>query len=194
MDGIIVLDTEGKTDCEYSMDETLTTEITEYLQKDIIMDFTGYEERSYSERFVREDGSYIDIAACARKDAPGIVAIYYYTSPEFARNYTLTIQGLLNGYSVQKDGTIIVVDDGIVIASNDEKLLGQNTASNEVVQAMKKHTDSQHIFHLKNEGIGCYGIMLKQRDYYIYAYHPDTEVFQNLPLSVISRYFFIYYL
>ena len=193
VDGIIVLDTEGKTDCEYSMDETLTTEITEYLQKDIIMDFTGYEERSYSERFVREDGSYIDIAACARKDAPGIVAIYYYTSPEFARNYTLTIQGLLNGYSVQKDGTIIVVDDGIVVASNDEKLLGQNTASNEVVQAMKKHTDSQHIFHLKNEGIGCYGIMLKQRDYYIYAYHPDTEVFQNLPLSVISV-IFIYYL
>ena len=193
VDGIIVLDIEGKTDCEYSMDETLTTEIKEYLQKDIIMDFTGYEERSYSERFVREDGSYIDIAACARKDAPGIVAIYYYTSPEFARNYTLTIQGLLNGYSVQKDGTIIVVDDGIVIASNDEKLLGQNTASNEVVQAMKKHTDSQHIFHLKNEGIGCYGIMLKQRDYYIYAYHPDTEVFQNLPLSVISV-IFIYYL
>ena len=193
VDGIIVLDTEGKTDCEYSMDETLTTEITEYLQKDIIMDFTGYEERSYSERFVREDGSYIDIAACARKDAPGIVAIYYYTSPEFARNYTLTIQGLLNGYSVQKDGTIIVVDDGIVIASNDEKLLGQNTASNEVVQAMKKHTDSQHIFHLKNEGIGCYGIMLKQRDYYIYAYHPDTEVFQNLPLSVISV-IFLYFL
>ena len=189
VDGIIVLDIEGKTDCEYSMDETLTTEITEYLQKDIIMDFTGYEERSYSERFVREDGSYIDIAACARKDAPGIVAIYYYTSPEFARNYTLTIQGLLNGYSVQKDGTIIVVDDGIVIASNDEKLLGQNTASNEVVQAMKKHTDSQHIFHLKNEGIGCYGIMLKQRDYYIYAYLPDKEVFHNLPLSVTSVIF-----
>ena len=193
VDGIIVLDIEGKTDCEYSMDETLTTEITEYLQKDIIMDFTGYEERSYSERFVREDGSYIDIAACARKDAPGIVAIYYYTSPEFARNYTLTIQGLLNGYSVQKDGTIIVADEGIVVASNDESLLGQNTTDNEVVQAMKKHTDSQHIYHLKKEGIGCYGIMLKQRDYYIYAYLPDNEVFHNLPLSVISV-IFLYYL
>ena len=193
VDGIIVLDTEGKTDCEYSMDETLTSEITEYLQKDIIMDFTEYEERSYSERFVREDGSYIDIAACARKDALGIVAIYYYTSPEFARNYTLTIQGLLNGYSVQKDGTIIVADEGIVVASNDESLLGQNTTDNEVVQAMKKHTDSQHIYHLKKEGIGCYGIMLKQRDYYIYAYLPDNEVFHNLPLSVISV-IFLYFL
>ena len=193
VDGIIVLDTEGKTDCEYSTDESLADEITEYLQKDIIMDFTGYEERSYSERFAREDGSYIDIAACARKDAPGIVAIYYYTPPEFARNYTLTIQGLLNGYSIQKDGTIIVADEGIVVASNDQSLLGQNTADNEVVQAMKRHTDSQHIYHLKNEGTGCYGIMLKQRDYYIYAYLPDTEVFHNLPLSVISV-IFLYFL
>ena len=193
VDGIIVLNAEGKTDCEYSTDESLTDEITEYLQKNIIIDFAGYEERSYSERFTREDGSRIDIAACARKDAPGIVAIYYYTSPEFVRNYTLTIQGLLNGYSVQKDGTIIVADNGTVVASNDESLLGQNTADNEVVQAMKKHTDSQHIHHLKNEGIGCYGIMLKQRDYYIYAYLPDTEVFHNLPLSVICV-IFLYFL
>ena len=193
VDGIIVLDAEGKTDCEYSTDESLTNELTEYLQKEIIMDFAGYEERSYSERFNRKDGSHIDIAACARKDAPGIVAIYYYTSPEFARNYNLTIQSLLNGYSTQKDGTIIVADNGVVVASNDEKLLGQSTTDNEVVQAMKKHTDSQHIFHLKNEGTGCYGIMLKQRDYYIYAYLPDTEVFHNLPLSVASV-IFLYFL
>ena len=189
VDGILVLDAEGKTVCKYSMDEALTNEITDYLQKDIIMDFTGYEERSYSERIDREDGSRIDIAACARKDAPGMVAIYYYTSPEFVRNYTLTIQNLLNGYSTQKDGTIIVADKGTIVASNDESLLGQDTAGNQVVQAMKEHTDSQHIFHLKNEGTGGYGIMLKQRDYYIYTYLPDTEVFRNLPLSVTAVVF-----
>ena len=195
VDGILVLDKNGKKDCEYSMDESLTEEITEYLQKDIIMDFTEYEERSYSERINREDGSRIDIAACARKDAPGIVAIYYYTSPEFIRNYTLTVQNLLSGYSTRKDGTIIVADKGMVIASNNESLLGQDTSDNEVVQAMKKHSDSQHIFHLKNEGVGCYGIMLKQRDYYIYAYLTDTEVFHNLPLcvtGVIFLYFLIF--
>ena len=169
------------------MDESLTNEITEYLQKDIIMDFSGYEERTYSERFTREDGSHIDIAACARKDAPGIVAIYYYTTPEFVRNYTLTIQSLLNGYSTRKDGTIMVADQGTIVASNDESLVGQDTAGNEVIQAMKQHTDSRHIFHLKKTG--CYGIMLKQRDYYIYAYLPDTEVFHNLPLNVTGVIF-----
>ena len=35
--------------------------------------------------------------------------------------------------------------------------------------------------------------MLKQRDYYIYAYLSDTEVFHNLPLSVISV-IFLYFL
>jgi len=193
VNGIIVLDTEGKIDCEYSTDESLANEITEYLQKEIIMDFVGYEEKSYSERINRKDGSHIDIAACARKDAQGIVAVYYYTPPKFARNYTLTIQSLLNGYSTQKDGTIIVADEGIIVASNDESLLGQNTADNEVVKAMKSNTDSQHIYHLKNEGTGCYGIMLKQRDYYIYAYLSDTEVFHNLPLNVISV-IFLYFL
>ena len=193
VNGILVLDAEGKMDCEYSTDESLTNGIMEYLQKDIIMNFSGYEERTYSERFTREDGSHIDIAACARKDVPGIVAIYYYTSPEFTRNYTLTIQSLLNGYSTWKDGTVMVADQGTIVASNDESLIGQGTADNEVIQAMKQHTDSQHIFHLKNEGTGCYGIMLKQRDYYIYMYLPDTEVFHNLPLSV-TGVIFLYFL
>ena len=153
VDGILVLDEKGKKVCEYSMDEGLMDEMIDYLQKGIIMDFTGYKERSYAERISRGDGSRIDIAACARKDAPGIVAVYYYTSPRFIRNYTLTIQSLLEGYNTEKDGTIIVADKGKVIASNDEKLLAQNVADNEVIQKMKKHTDSRHIFHLKNKGL-----------------------------------------
>ena len=85
-----------------------------------------------------------------------------------------------------------MADKGRVIASNDESLLGQYTAGNEIVQAMKQNTDSRHIFHLKHEGTGCYGIMLKQRDYYIYAYLPDTEVFHDLPLSVTAVVFFYF--
>lgn len=185
VDGILVMDADGSVVCEYSANEEFTEDAVRYLQKDVIMDFIEYEERSYSERINFDDGSCIDLAACARIDAPGVVAIYYYTPPEYMRNYMLTIQSLLNGYSTEKDGTIAVADSGMIVASNDENLLGQSTAENEVVQTMKQHTDSHHIFHLKNKGIGCYGIMLKQRDYYIYAYIPDKKIFQNLPLNVI---------
>ena len=34
--------------------------------------------------------------------------------------------------------------------------------------------------------------MLKQRDYYIYAYLPDAEVFHDLPLSVTAVVFFYF--
>ena len=176
VNGIIVLDTEGKIDCEYSTDESLANEITEYLQKEIIMDFVGYEERSYSERINRKDGSHIDIAACARKDAPGMVAIYYYTSPEFVRNYTLTIQNLLNGYSTQKDGTIIVADKGTIVASNDESLLGQDTAGNQVeyeigIRSVTKYTyDGRH----RVSTVSVYNFLGTWGEDY-FGFDPDTS-------------------
>ena len=45
-------------------------EMIDYLQKDIIMDYTGYKERSYSERIVRGDGSRIDICKPALEKMP----------------------------------------------------------------------------------------------------------------------------
>ena len=88
------------------------------------MDFTGYEERSYSERFAREDGSYIDIAACARKRCTEYCGNLLLHISLNLPETTLTIQGLLNGYSIQKDGAIIVAD-GIVVAVHDEPLWGR---------------------------------------------------------------------
>ena len=189
VDGILVLDEEGKKVCEYSMDEGLMDEMIDYLQKDIIMDYTGYKKRILFRTDCQRRWIMYRYRSLRQKRCPRIVAVYYYTSPRFIRNYTLTIQSLLKGYNTEKDGTIIVADKGKIIASNDEKLLAQDVADNEIIQKMKKHTDSRHIFHLKNKGTGCYGIMLKQRDYYIYMYLPDKEVFSNLPLSVTGVVF-----
>ena len=82
VDGILVLNADGSVVCEYSANEKYTEKAVRYLQKDVIMDYIEYEERSYSERINLDDGSCIDLAACARKDAPGVVAIYYYTPSE----------------------------------------------------------------------------------------------------------------
>ena len=39
--------------------------------------------------------------------------------------------------------------------------------------------------HLNVDGVRSYGIMLRQRDHYIYAYIPDTITFRTLPQSVV---------
>ena len=108
------------------------------------------------------------------------MATYFYTSAYFAQNYNLTLQNLLKGYSTKSDGTILVCDEGSIIASNDRSLLHASTKNNEVVQLLKKNRDSQHIYHFNNKGAGYYGIMLKQSNYYIFAYIPDHVVFEGV--------------
>ena len=186
MDGILVLDENGNIESSYSTDDAILKRVYKYISKDIILDYMDYPERTYSQRIELEDGSHLDVAACARSDAQGMVVTYYYTSPDFAQNYNLTIQNLLKGYSKKSDGTILVSDHGKIIASNDRALLQTSTKHNEVVQLLKENKDSQHIYHFNNKGVGYYGIMLKQSNYYIFAYMPDSVVFDGVITKLVA--------
>ena len=187
--GIAILDIDGNIVCEYSANESLLPEIKECVEKEIVLDTAIYDEKVYARRIHHNDGAYIDMAACTRKDAPGVVVTYYYTSAEYATNYTLTIQSLLNGYQKDRDGTIIVADEGVIIASNNTGLIGQSTTDYEAIQKLKNHADSKHMMGLTINGVRYHGVMLKQRDHYIYAYVPDSIIFQTLPQNVIMCLF-----
>ena len=187
--GIAILDIDGTIVCEYSTNESLLPEIKECAEKEIVLDTAIYDEKVYAKRINHNDGAYIDMAACTRKDAPGVVVTYYYTSAEYATNYTLTIQRLLNGYRKDRDGTIIVADEGVIIASNNTRLIGQSTTDYEAIQKLKDHADSKHMMGLTINGVRCHGVMLKQRDHYIYAYVPDSIIFQTLLQNVIMCLF-----
>ena len=180
MDGILVLDENGNIESSYSTNDSILKQVHQYICKDIVLNYMNCPERTYSLRIELDDGAHLDIATCARSDAPGIVATYFYTSAYFAQNYNLTLQNLLKGYSTKSDGTILVCDEGSIIASNDRSLLHASTKNNEVVQLLKKNRDSQHIYHFNNKGAGYYGIMLKQSNYYIFAYIPDHVVFEGV--------------
>ena len=187
--GIAILDIDGNIVCEYSTNEGLLPEIKECAEKEIVLDTAIYDEKVYAKRINHNDGAYIDMAACTRKDAPGVVVTYYYTSAEYATNYTLTIQSLLNGYRKDRDGTIIVADEGVIIASNNTGLIGQSTTDYEAIQKLKDHADSKHMMGLTINGVRCHGVMLKQSDHYIYAYVPDSIIFQTLLQNVIMCLF-----
>ena len=186
MDGILVLDENGNIESSYSTDDAMLNQVYKYINKDIVLDYMNYEERTYSQRIELDDGAHLNVATCARSDARGIVVTYYYTSAYFAQNYNLTLQNLLKGYSKKSDGTILVSDQGRIIASNDRSLLQASTKNNEVVQLLKKNKDSQHIYHFKSKGAGYYGIMLKQSNYYIFAYIPDSVVYESFITKTIA--------
>ena len=185
MDGSLVLDENGNIESSYSTDDVIMKQVHKYISKDIVMDYMNYPERTYSQRIELNDGAHIDVATCARSDAPGILVTYFYTSAYFAQNYNLTLQNLLKGYSTKSDGTILVCDEGSIIASNDRSLLHTSTKKNEIVQLLKGNKDSQHIYYFTNKGVGYYGIMLKQSNYYIFAYIPDRVVFEGVCTKLI---------
>ena len=182
--GIVVLAPDGNTVCEYSSDDRALARVHGNLDRDIILDTAIHDEKVYSQRINQNDGSHIDMSACARRDAPGVIVTFYYTSAEFANRYTLTLQSLLSGYQKATDGTIIITDGGAIIASNDTALIGQSSNTHDAIQALKKNADSRHLMHLNVDGVRSYGIMLRQRDHYIYAYIPDTITFRTLPQSL----------
>ena len=187
LSGIIVLDTNGEVVCEYSPDESISLEIQSLVEQDNILNAGSHDEKVYSQQLKLNDGSHVSFAACRREDEPGVIITYYFTSAEYAKNYTLTIQSLLNGYQKVSDGTIIVADEGIIVASNDATLVGQNATENEAIQSLKQHAN-ESMMHLKVNGTYSYGMMKKQSSHYIYVYAPEKVVFSTLPQNVMATF------
>ena len=187
LSGIIVLDTNGEVVCEYSPDESISLEIQSLVEQDNILNAGNHDEKVYSQQLKLNDGSHVSFAACRREDEPGVIITYYFTSAEYAKNYTLTIQSLLNGYQKVSDGTIIVADEGIIVASNDATLVGQNATENEAIQSLKQHAN-ESMMHLKVNGTYSYGMMKKQSSHYIYVYVPEKVVFSTLPQNVMATF------
>lgn len=187
LSGVMVLDTNGNIVCEYSPDESISLEINSLVQQDNILNSAYEDEKVYSQQLKLNDGSHVSFAACRREDEPGVIITYYFTSAEYAKNYTLTIQSLLNGYQKVSDGTIIVADEGIIVASNDATLVGQNATENEAIQSLKQHAN-ESMMHLKVNGTYSYGMMKKQSSHYIYVYVPEKVVFSTLPQNVMATF------
>lgn len=182
LSGILILDEKGETTESFTKAPFAEEALAGILSRDVVKDCARYPEKTYLQRLRLPDGAYIDMAACGRLDKPGIIVVYQYTPAQYARTYTLMIQSLLAGYNPLTDGTILVADDGQVIASNDQALIGEETKHLPVVQALKENAGSRHLVNISEEY--AYGIMLRQRDYYIYVYMPDTKVFAALPQNL----------
>ena len=178
LSGALILDDDGNIVCSYAADAYPQERLLQELNMEMVLSCVGYEEKNYTKRITLEDGGYINMAAVARKDADGVVVCYYYITAECATEYSLTLQSLLEGYRADLNGTIMVTDDGEVVACNDSTLLGTNTEDNAIVQTLKAGADSTRLQHISK--YRSYGVMLKQRDYYIYAYVPTTFVFSLL--------------
>ena len=187
--GIILLDTDGSVQCEYNGDLLNFLTLQEYIERDTVLDVVRYPQKTYASRIDLPDGSYVDISAYGRTDIPGVIVAYYHTTAEYARNYTLTIQGSLAGYNTRDDGVIVVANGDRIIASNDEELADTKVEDSRILQQIKSNLSSAEVGHFKCDGSTYFGGLDRSRDYYIYAYVSDrmvvTDMVKNMMAALI---------
>ena len=180
LSGIIVLDANGQLVAEYNKDRFGFAALKYELLKPSVMDTAVYKEKVYADRMVLSDGSYIDLAVCARLDDEGVVCTYYHTTAEYASNYNMSLQTLFSGYSMQTSGTIIITDGNKILASNDGGLIGTKVDNNDIVVALKENAFKHELVHVKDEkGRDFYGGVDRGRNFYIYIYFSEAQVFDT---------------
>ncbi len=80
----------------------------------------------------------MDVAAHRAESKEVILLAYRYTPAEFVEGTALSIQSVLDGYPVETSGTLFIVQNNQVIASNRPELIGQDATDSPPVQEIRK--------------------------------------------------------
>ena len=124
------------------------------------------------------------------------MVVYYQTPAEHINSFNLSIASLLSGYKTENNSTVVVVHGKTIIASNDEFLIGSETDAVPILQQFSQQsgnmspmgirqtdTDLQRI---KLDGPSWYfGLMRPGRNFYIYNYTSQHNVFYYTPRAMI---------
>ena len=191
LSGALVLSTEGKILCAASQDgRTADPQVREEMEAQlagsIVLNVASHPEQIYAGRTENEDGSYVDTAACARKDGKGVLVVYYRTTAEYVRNYSLSYQNCVQGYNPAVDGTIVVTRGDRIVASNDPSLLDATVDENPTLSALKARSTNGGMIHVHSitGQQYAYGIVGQGRSFYIYVYRPEQEVYVSTMRNV----------
>ena len=187
--GISVLAPDGTLLCESTTNGIGYARFGEQLKNDTVLDVFSYLQKTYLKRVLLEDGSAVDVAAYRAEDNDVILLAYRYTPAEFVEGTALSIQSVLDGYSAETSGTLFIVQNNQVIASNRPELIGQGAADSPLVQGIRKTGTAETLTHTHDwNGSGCYfGMYCHGRSFDLYAYTDEKSVFrESLPLILMA--------
>ena len=187
--GISVLAPDGTLLCESTTNGIGYARFGEQLKNDAVLDVFSYPQKTYLKRVLLEDGAAVDIVAHRAEEKDEILLAYRYTPAEFVEGTALSIQSILDGYSAETSGTLFIVQDDQVIASNRPELVGQDVADSPLVQGIRKVVTAETLTHTRGwNGSGCYfGMYCHGRSFDLYGYTDERSVFrESLPLILMA--------
>ena len=183
--GIFLTDEKGQVQMKYCSDTIRPEEVLSYLDHDALLDVVGFKEKTYSTRIECEDKSYIDVAAVGREDQRGIILAYYHTPERYTRIFNHSINSLLNGYSLEHNGTVIISQENQVVSSNNAELIGKKVDDIEELRYINESGKEKKLVSAGKGFIHSYGVRETGRDYYIYAYMSEHKIFATAERNIL---------
>ena len=179
--GISVLRPDGTLLCEYTANGIGYAQLEDRLKKETALDVFRFPQKTYLKRVLLADGSAVDVAAHRADHEEVILLAYRCTPAKFVEGTVLSIQSILDGYPEETSGTLFIVQNNQVIASNRPELIGQDTTASPPVQEIRSAGLAEKLTPTHGwNGSGCYfGMYSHGRSFDLYAYTDEKAVFHE---------------
>ena len=179
--GISVLRPDGTLLCEYTANGIGYAQLEDQLKKETALDVFRFPQKTYLKRVLLADGSSVDVAAHRADHQEVILLAYRCTPAKFVEGTALSVQSILDGYPEETSGTLFIVQNNQVIASNRPELIGQDTTASPPVQEIRSAGLAEKLTPTHGwNGSGCYfGMYSHGRSFDLYAYTDEQAVFHE---------------
>ena len=186
--GISVLRPDGTLLCEYTANGIGYAQLEDRLKKETALDVFRFPQKTYLKRVLLADGSAVDVAAHRADHQEVILLAYRCTPANFVEGTALSVQSILDGYPEETSGTLFIVQNNQVIASNRPELIGQDTTDSPPVQEIRSTGFAEKLTPTHGwNGSGCYfGMYSHGRSFDLYAYTDEKTVFHESLTLVLT--------
>ena len=186
--GISVLRPDGTLLCEYTANGIGYAQLEDQLKKETALDVFRFPQKTYLKRVLLADGSAVDVAAHRADHEEVILLAYRCTPAKFVEGTALSVQSILDGYPEETSGTLFIVQNNQVIASNRPELIGQDTTASPPVQEIRSTGLAEKLTPTHGwNGSGCYfGMYSHGRSFDLYAYTDEKTVFHESLTLVLT--------
>ena len=186
--GISVLRPDGTLLCEYTANGIGYAQLEDRLKKETALDVFRFPQKTYLKRVLLADGSAVDVAAHRADHQEVILLAYRCTPAKFVEGTALSVQSILDGYPEETSGTLFIVQNNQVIASNRPELIGQDTTASPPVQEIRSTGLAEKLTPTHGwNGSGCsFGMYSHGRSFDLYAYTDEKTVFHESLTLVLT--------
>lgn len=175
--GIIITDENINPVCEYSDDRISFGDLKDLLVSKSVRDSIDYPTKIFMER-INVSGQHFDFAVLAREDTKGLVCCYRYQDNEINFINQSSLENLLSGYALDTNGVMAIAKDGVIRGTNIDSLKYKKVSDNEILSQLDNANAFEGVRKIDVDD-GYFGNVTMYRDYKLYVYYPQSEVFSR---------------